>query len=131
MPSDPVKAVFWFSHWVLQVAVRYFWLPIGVMAVLETVLNSRFGGIVNGLISGFITVIVGVVIWGALLLALRFWDVGTTISDTISELGRMQQGYRRPLNPFGSERDDEPKGRIVEGTITDLEEERRKRRQEN
>ena len=42
----------------------------------------------------------------------------------------MQKGYP-PRNPFSSFAEPvEPEGPIVEGTVTDLEEERRKRRQE-
>ncbi len=133
MPADPVKAVFWSSHWLLKVAARYFWLPIGVMVIVEIVLNSRFGGFINGLISGVITFFVGCVVWGALWLGLRFWDVSTTISETISEINRVQQGftYRRPHYPFRGSGASEPDGNIVEGTNTDLEEQRKKRRQEN
>lgn len=130
MPSDPVKAVWWFLHWLLKVLVRFFWIPIIGMVVYETYLSGRVSGITNGIVAGVITLLVGLVVWGALTLVLFALNVSTTISQTISDVGRMQRTFsaRRPLNPYPETEPEEQN--VVEGTITDLEEERRKRRRE-
>jgi hypothetical protein len=129
MPSDPVKAVFWFVHWSLKVLVRFFWIPIIAMAAWETYLNWKAGGIGNGLIGGFITLLVGVAVWGALALILLFLNVSTRVSQFVADVNRIQQDapYRSPFSPLS---DQEREDNVVEGTITDLEEERQKRRRE-
>jgi len=131
MPSDPVKAVFWFMHWLLKVLVNFFWLPIIVMVILETYLNWMVGGVVNGLVGGSVTLLVGIVVWAILYVLLLVVNVGTSVSQVISGVNRMQQEAlrRRPFSPFASDGRDE--GNVVEGTITDLEQERKKRRREN
>jgi len=74
------------------------------------------------------------VIAGAVLLALYvvtlFLNVGTAVSQVISDVNRVQRGFsaRRPAYPFANEAESEDN--VIEGTITDLEEERRKRRRE-
>jgi hypothetical protein len=107
MPSDPVKAVFWFMHWLLQVLVRFFWILV---------------------LAGVVTLLVGLALWGGLFVLLFIVNVTTSISQTVSEISRVQRDFRdfavRPPNQA------EREGRVVEGTITDLEEERRKRRKE-
>jgi len=130
MPSDPVKAVWWFLHWLLKVLVRFFWIPIIGMVVYETYLSGRVSGITNGVVAGVITLLVGLVVWGVLTAVLFALNVSTTISQTISDVSRMQRTFagRRPLNPYAEAEPEEPN--VVEGTITDLEEERRKRRRE-
>ena len=40
MPSDPVKAVFWFFHWLLRVLVRYFYVVIATGVIVEAVMNG-------------------------------------------------------------------------------------------
>ena len=47
MPSDPVKAVFWFLHWSLKVLVRFFYVAVLVGVVWESILNGWIGGIVT------------------------------------------------------------------------------------
>ena len=130
MPSDPVKGLFWFMFWLLRVLVNFFWLPIIVMVIVEITLNWRSNGALSGLVAGAVTLLVGLVIWLALYGVTFFLNVGTTVSQVVSDMSRAQQQYppRRPLYPFGEgpERDEN----VVEGTITDLEEERRKRRSE-
>lgn len=125
MPSDPVKAVFWFFRWLLQVLVRYFYVLIVVAAVVEAILNG---------IVGFVgTVLVGLFVWGGLLALLLFVNVATGVSRVVSDVNRVTKGFPPRGSPFSTftERErDESGGRVVEGTITDLEEERRKRRQE-
>jgi len=130
MPSDPVKAVAWFLHWSLKVLVRFFWIPIIVMALFELYLNWIAGGAFNGLVGGIVTLFVGTLVWGALYGVSFLLNINTRIAHMFSEVGRMQQGfsYRSSSNPFSEPDNDESK--IVEGTITDLDEERKKRRRE-
>ncbi len=130
MPSDPVKAVFWFMFWLLKVLVSFFWLPIIAMVIIETFLNWKSaGGATSGIVAGVVTLLVGLVIWAGLYVVTLFLNVGSTVSQVISDVNRAQQGFssRRPLYPFN---DTEAEKNVVEGTITDLEEERRKRRHE-
>lgn len=130
MPSDPVKAVFWFVHWTLKVLVRFFWIPVLAGVIYE--------GLINGIVGGIVTLLVGLGVWLGIAVVLFFFNIGTSISHTVEEVGKMQQGFaaRRPNFPNFSpytEREAEPdmgKNRVVEGTLTDLEEERRKRRRE-
>jgi len=129
MPSDPVKAVFWFMQWLLRVLVRFFWIPILAMVIIETYSNWRAGGVLNGLISGVITLLVGLGVWLVLYILTLIIRVGNDLSRTINEVTHMQQGMptQRPFSPFS---DAERRGTVVEGTITDLDEERKKRRQD-
>ena len=122
MPSDPVKAVFWFFQWSLKVLVRFFWVPI--------LAGIAYEGIVNGFVGGFVTLLVGLSVWLGIAVVLFFFNVGTRISRTVADVSRMQQSFssRRSNTQFGEADFDESK--IVEGTVTDLEEERRKRRRE-
>ena len=122
MPSDPVKAVFWFLHWSLRVLVRFFYVLLLGGVIFETVLN--------GVVGLFGTLLVGLGVWAGLGALLLFVNVGTGVSRVVSDVGRMQKGFppRGPFSNFTEPK--EPEGPIVEGTITDLEEERRKRRQE-
>ena len=121
MPADPVKAVFWFIHWSLKVLVRFFYVPVLAGVIYESIVNHIVGGVV--------TLLVGLGVWAGLAVVLLLFNIGTTISQGISGISRMQQGFppRSPFNNF-----DEPNinGKIVEGTVTDLEEERKKRRQD-
>jgi hypothetical protein len=128
MPSDPVKAVFWFLHWFLQVLVRYFWLLIALAVAYETYLN----GIV-GLIG---TLLVGLAVWAILAGALIVVNFVSSVTQAFSEVSRLSQNPFGTFGTFGNndfssftrERKEE---NVVEGSIiTDLDEERRKRRQE-
>lgn len=132
MPSDPIKAVFWFLHWLLRVLVRFFWLLILAGIVFEGISNGRVGGAFDAIISGFVTLLVGLAVWAGLALVLFFFNISTSISQTIGEVNRMQQGFtaRRPVSPISPFMEQEMKGKVVEGTITDLDEERKKRRGE-
>lgn len=125
MPSDPVKAVFWFMYWFLRLLVNFFWLPILAMVVLETLLNwSSAGGALSAIVAAVVTLLIGLAIWAALYGVVLFLNIGTTLSHVISDVNSIQKSFsaRSPLYS-------EPEQNIVEGTITDLEEERRKRRQ--
>jgi len=127
MPGDPVKGLFWFLHWLLKVLVRFFWIPIIGMTLYETYINGVVGGLFNGIVGGVITLLVGLVVWGLLYGILLGFNVGTKVTHTFSEVNRMQQNFssRRPFYPFPDAEEN-----VVEGTITDLEEERKKRRRE-
>lgn len=125
MPSDPVRAVFWFLHWLLQVLVRYFAILILAGVAYETYLNG-FVGLVG-------TLLVGVIVWACLALLLAFLNVTSRLSTVYSEVSRLQNN----ANLFGfsdftsrSTRSEEEEN-VVEGSIiTDLGEERKRRRQE-
>jgi hypothetical protein len=121
MPSDPVKAVFWFMHWLLRVLVRFFYILILAAVIYES--------IINGVVGFLGTLLVGLVVWAGLALLLFVFNVSTGVTKVFTEVKRMQQGYP-PRYPFDSFKEQDVNGRIVEGTVTDLEEERRKRRQE-
>jgi hypothetical protein len=122
MPSDPVKAVFWFLHWSLRLLVRFFYVLILGGIIFETILN--------GVVGLFGTLLVGLGVWSGLAALLLFVNVGTGVSRVVSDVGRMQKGFPPRNQFFNPGSPIEPEGPIVEGTVTDLEEERRKRRQE-
>ncbi len=130
MPSDPVKAVFWFLQWFLQVLVRFFYIPILLAVIYEIYLNGRVGGVFNGLVAGAVTLFIGLIVWAGLSALLLFFKITTGLSRGISELNRMQQGFTR-RSPFSNNNYARPdENHVVEGSVTDLEEERRKRRPE-
>jgi hypothetical protein len=124
MPSDPVKAVFWFMHWLLRVVVRFFYILILAGVIYES--------IVNGLVGFFGTLLVGLFVWAGLALILFVFNLSTGVSRVFTEVNRMQRGYppRYPFDNYDNYKEPDINGRVVEGTITDLDEERRKRRQE-
>ncbi|GHO84519.1 hypothetical protein [Dictyobacter formicarum] len=134
MPSDPVKAVWWFLYWLLQLFVQFFWIPIILMMIYETYSNGVVGGVFNGIVSGVFTLFVGLIVWAALYGALIVIKVSTGISQAVSEMKRMQQQQadflRQAYSPLMGNNRAEREGRVVEGTITDLDEERQKRRRE-
>ncbi len=123
MPSDPVKAVFWFFHWLLRVLVRYFYVVIATGVIVEAVMN--------GFVGFFGTLLVLMLVWGGLAALLVFVNFATGVSRVVSDVNRATRGFAPRNSPFFTPPDSEEKrGRVVEGTITDLEEERKKRRQE-
>lgn len=121
MPSDPVKAVFWFMHWLLRVLVRFFYIPILAAVVYE--------GIINGVVGSLGTLLVGLGVWAGIALLLFVFNMSTGVTRVFTEVNRAQRGFP-PRYPFDNLREKDMGGRIVEGTVTDLDEERRKRRQE-
>ncbi|GCE13202.1 hypothetical protein [Tengunoibacter tsumagoiensis] len=143
MPSDPIKALWWFMHWLLKVVVHYFWLLIIFMVIYETVIDWMASGAVSGLISGFVTLLIGLVVWAILRGVLVLVNFSTGVSRVYTTFTNLQQ-QRYPRRDFSSpfnsgnyfSNDDspfaykDPESKIVEGTITDLEEERQKRRRE-
>ena len=123
MPSDPVRAVFWFLHWLLQVLVRYFYVLILAGVAYETYLNGVVG------FAG--TLLVGLLVWAGLAVLLVVINVTSGVSRVYSEINRMG---RNPTGFSGfsySTPEPEKEENVVEGSIiTDLEEERKRRRQE-
>jgi hypothetical protein len=122
MPADPVKAVFWFIHWSLQVLVRFFWILILAGVIYES--------LVNGVIGGVVTLLVGLGVWLGLTGTLFIFNVTRRISLTVADVNRMQQGFTMHRSFNSSERSDVDDSKVVEGSVTDLEEERKKRRRE-
>jgi hypothetical protein len=122
MPADPVKAVFWFIHWSLQVLARFFWLLILAGVIYES--------LANGIVGGVVTLLVGLGVWLGLVGTLFIFNVTKRISHTVADVNRMQQSFtmHRSFNSF--ERSDVDDSKVVEGSVTDLEEERKKRRRE-
>jgi hypothetical protein len=117
MPADPVKAVFWFMHWLLKVLVRIFFIAVVAGVIVESILNGVVGAVV--------TLLVGLGVWAGLAVVLLLFNIGTSISNGVSEISRMQRGFPSRFHNFV-----EPQGKVVEGSVTDLEEERKKRRRE-
>jgi hypothetical protein len=122
MPADPVKAVFWFIHWSLQVLARFFWILILAGVIYES--------LVNGVIGGVVTLLVGLGVWLGLIGTLFIFNVTRRISLTVADVNRMQQGFTMHRSFNSSERSDVDDSKVVEGSVTDLEEERKKRRRE-
>src|ERR1700686_912467 len=85
MPSDPVKAVFWFFHWSLQVLVRFFYILILGAVIYEAILN--------GIVGFFGTLLVGLGLWGGLGALLVFVNFTTGVSRVVADVGRMQKGF--------------------------------------
>ncbi len=137
MPADPVKAVWWFMHWLLQIFVRFFWLAILLMTAYEVYANLVVSGLLGALVEGVITVLIGFIVWGGLYALLLFMDISTGVKQTMSDIKRFQEQsflHSNPYAPFmdamGADRHTEQRQNVVEGTITDLEEERNKRRRD-
>jgi len=123
MPSDPVKAVFWFTHWSLQVLVRYFWILIVAGVVTE--------GIMNGVVGGGFTLLIGLAVWAALAILLSIFNVFSGVARAVSEINDLRQEFTTRGSVDRSTASDVDTSKVVEGTITDLEEERKKRRRES
>ena len=102
--------------------MRFFYVLILVGVIVEAILN--------GVVGFFGTLLVGLGVWAGLGVLLLFVNTAAGVSRVVSDVSRIQKGFP-PRNPFfnGTE-PQEPEGPIVEGTVTNLEEERRKRRQE-
>lgn len=124
MPSDPVKGVLWFLHWLLKVFVRFFWLPILGMVIYESIANSLIDGIGNGLIVGFITLLIGLALWGVLYVLLRVVNFWTGVSHIVSDVNQMRQSmYNGGFSyPYADTPD-----RVVEGSISEVEDEKERR----
>jgi len=124
MPSDPVRAVTWFLRWFLQVLVRYFYVLIIAGVAYETYLN--------GIVGLFGILLVGLFVWALLWGLLGVVNLTSSVSKAYAEVSRLSQN---PFGAFGNSGSPyvtrEQEENVVEGSIiTDLDEERRKRRQE-
>ncbi len=124
MPADPVQAVWWFLHWLLQLLTRIFWLPVIGMVLYETVNNWRITGPWNGITSGIITLGVGLLVWAVLYVVLFTVNVVTRVSRVFSTVNQFQQTYRNysSSNPFSSFSRSTEEPNVVEGSVSDVEE---------
>jgi hypothetical protein len=124
MPSDPVKAVWWFMHWLLKVLVRFFWLPIIVMVAFEGI-NNASAGISDAVFSGFVTLMVGLVIWGVLYIVLQLVNLWVRVSQAIADANQVQQNMFNSSFSYPYMRDDVD-GKVVEGSIEEVKSEEQK-----
>lgn len=121
MPLDPVRAVFWFLHWSLRVLVRYFYLLI--------LAGVAYEGYLNGVVGLLGTLLVGLIVWSSLAVVLVIANIATGFSQLYAQVNRLRQN----ASPFQDSLRSAPyeEENVVEGSIiTDLAEERKKRRQE-
>ena len=127
MPSDPVKAVWWFMHWLLQVLVRFFWLPIIVMVAYEIIANARVGSIGDALVYGLLTLVIGAGIWGVLYIVLQLVNIWVKISQAIADANQVQQNMFSSFSyPYmRTDADD----KVVEGSIEEIKNEEQEQRQ--
>lgn len=128
MPADPVKAVWWFMHWLLKVLVHFFWVLILVMSIFETSLNWNTSGFLSGLVSGIITLLIGLVIWGLLYGLLAVVNLVAGISHIILDVKQFQNTYtdtRGTPSPFMHTDSSNFKSnrKIVDSTAIEIEEE--------
>src|SRR5260370_17931098 len=93
MPSDPVKAVFWFMHWLLRVLVRFFYILILAAVIYES--------IINGFVGLFGTLLVGLGVWAGLALLLFVFNLSSGVTQFFTEVHRMQRAVP-PRYPFDS-----------------------------
>lgn len=125
MPSDPVKAVWWFMHWLLEVLVRFFWLPIIVMVVFEAINNAPIGHVGDAVFSGFVTLLVGLVIWAVLYIVLQLVNLWVRISQAIADANQVQQNMFNGSFSYPYMRDD-MNSKVVEGSIEEVKNEEQK-----
>jgi len=127
MPADPVRAVWWFMHWLLKVLVHFFLIPILSMVFYESVSNWRLDGAWNGVSSGVITLLVGLIVWAILYVLLIFANIVSSIVRFVNGLSQFQQKFSYPLSnssPYSSDTG----SKVVEGTISEIEEEPQKQK---
>jgi hypothetical protein len=123
MPSDPVRAVFWFFYWVLQMLVRY--CSVLVLA------GAAYEAYVNGVVGFAGTLLVGLLVWAGLAGLLVVVRVGSGVSRVYAEINRLGRDPTGFAHFSSSAPASDKEEKIVEGSIiTDLEEERKRRRQE-
>ena len=121
MPSDPVKAVWWFMHWLLKVLVHFFWIPILGMVIYESVSNWRLDGAWNGVSSGVITLLVGLIVWAILYVLLIFANIVANVVRVVNGLNQFPQKFSYPF-PNSSPYSNEADPNVVEGTISEIKE---------
>ncbi len=117
MPSDPVKAVWWFLRWFLTVLVHFFWVPILAMIIFEAILNGNISGPFSAFWSGLVTLLVGLAVWGVLYFLLTTVKIATGISRALSDINEFQRTFasQQPPDPLSRRHSADPK--IVESTI--------------
>jgi hypothetical protein len=129
MPSDPVKAIWWFLHWLLKIVVNFFWFPVLVLVVYETYLNMVAHGVGSGIVSGLVSLLIGLVLWAVLYGLLLLVNIITGITHVLSDVKNMQQQQNEFLRQSsGSPFDDldteygrrQKHERVVEGSITEI-----------
>lgn len=125
MPADPVKAVWWFMHWLLKVLVHFFWIPILGMVIYESVNNWRLAGAWNGGISGVITLFVGLIVWAILYVLLIFANISSNVARVVGEINQFQQNFSYPFSN-SSPSSNGTDSKVVEGTISEINEEPQK-----
>lgn len=121
MPSDPVKGVWWFLYWLLQVIVRYCWLFIIIAVALEAYSNGVNFGIGSAIISTLVTLFIGIVVWGILAGVLQVAHVWVNVSRAVSDA--QETLYNRYTSS-------EQENNVVEGTIIDAPEQQQQQRRE-
>jgi hypothetical protein len=126
MPSDPVKAIWWFIHWLLKVLVHFFWIPILGMVIYVSVSQWPFG-VWSAIISGLFTLLVGLVVWTVLYVLLIFANIGSNVARVVNEINQFQQKFPNPL-PNSSPYSDDTDSKVVEGTISKIQEEPQKQK---
>jgi hypothetical protein len=124
MPSDPIKAVWWFLRWLLTVLVHFFWIPILGMIIFEVTVNGNTSGFLSALWSGLVTLLVGLIVWGALYAVLTVVKVVAGISRAISNANEFQRTFasQRSADTFRHEGPTDQK--IIESTIVEVKEEK-------
>ena len=127
MPSDPVKAIWWFMHWLLKVLVHFFWIPILGMVIYESVSGWFLDGAWNGITSGIITLLVGLIVWAILYVLLIFANIGSSVSRVVSDINQFQQKFSYP-SPKSFPYDDDADAKIVEGTVSEIKEQQQKKK---
>lgn len=128
MPSDPVKAIWWFLHWLLKIVVNFFWLPVLVTMVYEIYLNTVAHDVGSGIVSGLVSLLVGLVVWAVLYGLLLLVNIITGISHVLSDVKNMQQQQneflRQSYGPFDDLNTEygrrQQHERVVEGSITEI-----------
>jgi|SRR5579859_3268048 len=126
MPSDPVKAVWWFMYWLLKVLVHFFWIPILGMVIYESVSQWRLDGAWNGVSSGVITLFVGLIVWAILYVLLIFANIVSNVTRVVNDLNQFQQKFSYPAS--NSSYSNDAKSKVVEGTISEIREEPQKQK---
>jgi ABC-type multidrug transport system fused ATPase/permease subunit len=126
--DDPVKAVLWFMHWLLKVLVHFFWIPMLVMSLFETLLNWNTSGFLSGLVSGMTTLLLGLVIWGLLYAILYMINLVENIVRIMSDVKQFQKRYDYTLGAFRPFIHTDPSNfksdpKIIESTVIKIEEE--------
>jgi len=122
MPADPVRAVWWFMHWLLKVLVRFFWIPILGMVIYESVSNWLFNGAWNGVSSGIITLLVGLIVWAILYILLVIANISASVVRAVDQFKQFQQKFSSSV-PNSSSSSNDADSRVVEGTILEIKEE--------